>query len=125
MTLKYLLFCHCSLGKSLWFLKSHGTCNHLTGGALNCPQKRFSEQFNKANSSRTQGPGSIQPSILKKLKYETAKLLISEISLESREIQSGKCDAIKKKKSVKSRAEKLLTSKIDFCTRQIGTDHRK
>lgn len=64
----------------------------------NCPQKRFSEQFNKANSSRTQGPGSIQPSILKKLKYETAKLLISEISLESREIQSGKCDAIKKKK---------------------------
>lgn len=66
----------------------------------NCQQKRFSEQFNKTNSSKSQGPGSIQPSILKKLKYETAKLLISEITLESREIESGKSDAIKKKKKV-------------------------
>lgn len=49
------------------------------------------------NSSKSQGPGSIQPSILKKLKYETAKVLISEITLENREIESGKCDAIKKK----------------------------
>lgn len=41
MTLKYLLFCHCSLSESFWFLKSQGSCNHLTGGALNSPQKRF------------------------------------------------------------------------------------
>lgn len=76
------------------------------------------------NSSKSQGPGSIQPSILKKLKYETAKLLISEIILESREIESGNMMVLKKR-SLKSRAEKLLTSKIDFCTTQIGTDHRK
>lgn len=48
--------------------------------------------------SQCQGPGSIQPSILKKLKYESAKLLISKITLESIEIESGKCDGIKKKK---------------------------
>jgi len=52
----------------------------------NCQQKSFSEQFNKMNCSKSQGPGSIQPSIQKQLKYETAKLLISEITLESREI---------------------------------------
>lgn len=102
----------------------------FTGSSLkstqksNCQQRRFSEQFNKMNSSKSQGPGSIKPSILKKLKYETAKLLISEITLESREIESCKCDAIKKK-SLRSRTEKLLTSKIDLCTRQIGRDHRK
>lgn len=76
----------------------------FTGSSLkstqksNCQQRRFSEQFNKMNSSKSQGPGSIKPSILKKLKYETAKLLISEITLESREIESCKCDAIRKKK---------------------------
>lgn len=39
----------------------------------NCQRKRFSEQFNTINRSKSQGPGNIQLSILKKLKYETAK----------------------------------------------------
>lgn len=106
--------------------------NHsIQGQALRTMSKKtFSEQFNKMNNSKSQGPGSIQLSILKKLKYETVKLLISEIGLESRETEGGKCDAIGKKKptkknSLKSRAEGLLTRKIDFCTRQIGSDHRK
>lgn len=59
--------------------------------------EEISEQFNKMSSRKSQGPGSIKLSILKKLKYETAKLLIFEITLESREIESCKCDAIKKK----------------------------
>lgn len=75
----------------------------FTGSSLkstqksNCQQRRFSEQFNKMSSRKSQGPGSIKLSILKKLKYETAKLLIFEITLESREIESCKWDAIKKK----------------------------
>lgn len=58
------------------------------------------------SSSKSQGPGSIKPSILKKLKYETAKLLISEITLESGEMESRKCDAIKKEKKFKEQNRK-------------------
>lgn len=79
--------------------------NHsIQGQALRTMSKKtFSEQFNKMNNSKSQGPGSIQLSILKKLKYETVKLLISEIGLESRETEGGKCDAIGKKKTNKKK----------------------